>query len=180
MVPADYDGLAEHRVAVVCVDNGSSFGPRPVNEVIAQEVSDLLGKNVRNIQLVDQQTIGQWIDEHDWNQVDYLEVGRGVGAQKLVAIDLVSFSLHEGQTMYKGRAEVDISVYDLAAGGAKVFHATTPEIQFPINGGQHTADTSERQFFNRFVNVVASRIARHFYPYDFKDDFASDPTMVAR
>lgn len=178
LVPAEYDDLRQRQVAVVCVSSSASFGPRPVSETIARQVSALLKENVRDIQLIGQQTIEQWIDENDWNQVDYLEIGSGVGAERLIAIDLVSFSLHEGQTMYKGRADVEITVYDLSDEGAVVFQRSLPEIQFPQNSGQHTADISEREFRRQFVNVVANRIARHFYAYDFKEDFARDPTFI--
>ena len=178
MVPPDYEALAGQRVAVVCVADSSSFGPRPVSETIAQQVSQLLAQNVREIQLIEQQEIEKWIDEHDWNQVDYLEIGHGVGAQQLVAIDLVSFSLHEGQTMYKGRAEADVKVYDLTTQGI-VYQSSPIEIQYPKNAGYHTTDISEREFQNRFVSVLSNQIARRFYPYDFKDDFAIDSTIVA-
>jgi hypothetical protein len=177
MVPPEFEGLAGHRVAVVCVSNTASYGPRPVAEMVARQVSQLLAKNVRDIEMIDQQTIEQWSDENDWNQVNYLEIGNGVGAEKLVAIDLVSFRLHEGQTMYKGRAEVEIKVYDLGDSSV-AFQRSLPEIKFPHNAGQHTTDISEKDFRNRFVEVVAHRISRHFYPYDFKDDFARDPTLV--
>jgi hypothetical protein len=177
MVPAQFEGLAEKRVAVVCVASSASYGPRPVSEMIARQVGSLLTQHVKEIDLIDHQAIERWVDENDWNEVDYLEIGHGVGAQRLVAIDLLSFSLHEGQTMYKGRAEVDIKVYDLENNHV-VFSSDPSEIQFPRNAGQHTTDISEREFRKRFVNVVANRIARHFYSYDFKDDFARDPTLV--
>lgn len=177
MVPAEFEGLKGHRVAVVCVSSSSSYGPRPISELIAREVTARLSQKVRDIQVVEQQDIEQWIDENDWNQVDYLEIGHGVGADRLLAIDIVTFRLHEGQTMYKGRAEVQMKVYDLADNSI-VFESSPPEIQFPENAGQHTTDISESEFRKRFVSVVASRIARHFYAYDFKEDFARDPTFI--
>ena len=179
MVPAEFEGLSDHRVAVVCVSSSASYGPLPVSEMVARQVGSLLVQKVRHIELIEQQTIDQWIDENDWNQIDYLEIGHGVGADRLVAIDLLSFSLHEGQTMYKGRAELDIKVYDLD-NNKVVFSNSPAELQFPQNAGQHTTDISEKEFRKRFVSVVANRIARHFYAYDFKDDFARDPTLVGK
>jgi hypothetical protein len=180
MIPAEFEGLAEHRVAVVCLsESSSSFGPRPVSEELCREVSRLLAENVRKIELIEPQKVQSWMDEHDWNQVDYREIGKGVGAEYLVAVDILSFSLHDGQTMYKGRAEVSIAVYNLTGDGDEVFRSAPPEIHFPVNGSQHTTDISEKEFRRRFINIVAQRVARHFYPYDFKDDFASDPTLVS-
>jgi hypothetical protein len=178
VVPPDYEGLVAQRVAVVCVADSSSFGPRPISETIAQQVTQLLAQNVSEIQLIEQQEIEKWTDEHDWNQIDYLEIGHGVAAQKLVAIDLVSFSLHEGQTMYKGRAEVDVKVYDLATQGI-AYQSSPIEVQFPKNAGYHTTDITEREFQNRFVQMLSNQIARRFYSYEFQEDFARDPTIVA-
>lgn len=180
MVPAEFEGLAARQVAVVCVSETNTFGPRPISELIARQVTALLKENVRKIEMIDQQRVDRWIDENDWNQVDYLEIGHGLGAETLVAIDIVSFRLHEGQTMYKGRAEADIAVYDLTADGTEVFRKSLQEIQFPANSGQHTTDISERAFRGKFVDVVANHIARIFYAYDFKEDFARDPTFIGR
>lgn len=178
MVDAEFEGLVGKRVAVVCVSNTSSFGPRPISREIATRVSDLLAANVDEIQMVDQDEIDRWIDEHEWNQVDYLELGRGVKAEMLVAIDLLKFKIHEGQTMFKGRTEMAVTVYDLLNDDQEVFSSEPPEFRYPVNAALHVGEISERDFRRQFINMVASRIARMFYPYEFKEDFARDPTMI--
>ena len=178
MVDAEFSGLAEKRVAVVCVSNTSSFGPRPISREISTQVGALLARNVNKIQLVEQDEIDRWIDENEWNQVDYLELGKGVDAEMLVAIDLLKFQIHEGQTMFKGRSEMAVSVYDLENGNKEVFSSEPPEFQFPVNAALHVGEISERDFRRQYVSMVASRIARMFFAYEFKDDFARDPSMI--
>ena len=179
MVPAQFDGLREKRVAVVCVSGSSAFGPSSASTTIARQVTRSLKQNVRDIQIIEQQQVERWIDENDWNQVDYLEIGQGVGADLLVAIDLKSFSLHDGQTMYRGRAEVSVTVYDPANNEEEVFHISPPQYEYPKNTGQHTADISEAEFRRKFINFVSLRIARYFYPYEVRDDYANDTLILS-
>ena len=69
---------------------------------LAQQVTTLLEKNVPKIQVVDQRKVNKWIDENTWEE--YREVGKGVKAEMLVGIDLESFSIYQGQTLYQGKA----------------------------------------------------------------------------
>lgn len=178
LVPPDFSGLNDRRVAVVCVSNSDAFGPTSASISLARAVGKLLSENVPDIEVVSPQRVADWIDKNDWDYVDYVAVGRGVDAEMVVAIDLDSFSLHEGKTLYKGRADLSIVVYDLAKNGEEVFAVTPPQVQFPVSGGQHTTDLAEDAFRRQFLMVISSRIARHFYAYDAKEDYARDVTLV--
>jgi hypothetical protein len=179
MVQPKYEGLAEQRVAVVCVSQSSLFGPTTAAVEIAEQIERNLKSAIPTIHVIDQQQINAWTDEHDWNQIDFRELGQGVGAQKLVAIELNSFSLYEGKTLFKGRADVAITVYDLArASNEPVFEEVPPQIQYPITTGQYTADTTEETFRRRFIQVIAKRVARNFYAYEVAEDFGEDPTAL--
>lgn len=177
-VHARCKALEGKRVAVVCVSQSAEFGPTTAADQIAKHIGDLLRTNVKEIQLVEQQQIDDWMDRNDWNRIDYVEIGRGVSADMVVAVDLNSFSLHDGQTLYKGRANVEISVYDIVAGGNLVYSNTPSEIQYPENTGIHTTDISDAEFRRRYLMIVGSQIARHFYTYDELEDFARDTTVI--
>lgn len=177
-IPAEFTGLQAKRVAVVCVASSEAFGPTEASVVLARQVSKLLEESVDEIQLIDGQQIADWIDRNDWDYLDYAAIGRGVDAEMVVAIDLDSFSLHEGKTMYKGRADVSLVVYDMMQGGKQVFSSTPPQIQYPLNSGYHTTDISEVEFRRQFLVLVARRLARNFYPYDVKEDYAQDTTLI--
>ncbi len=178
LVPAQFKGLEERRVAVVCVSNSEAFGPTSASVALSKQVGKLLEQNVREISLIDPQAVADWIDENGWDYMDYVALGKGVDAEMLVAIDLDGFSLHEGRTLYKGRAEVSITVYDLLQSGKEVFATIPPQIQYPRNSGYHTTDLSEAAFRRQFLTIVSSQIARHFYAYDAKEDYARDVSLV--
>lgn len=179
-VPPKYSGCAvpDRKIAIVCLTQSSSFGSTTAAESICENVIKYLRNHIEEINLVDQQEIDRWMDENDWNQIDYRELGQGVGADVLVAIDIRSFSLHEGKTLYKGRADVEITVYDLGLNGKIVFEEAPPEIQYPVTAGFFTSEISESEFQKQFVDFVAYRIARNFYPYELSEDFGRDPSSV--
>ena len=178
MVPAKFDGLSELRVAVVTVSGSSDFGPMSAAERVARTVEDKLRENVKKIDLVSNQEIADWMDRNDWNGINYQEVGEAVGADAVVAIDLQSFSLYDGKTLYRGKCDASVTVYDIRNRGEVIYEVAPPQIIFPVAAGLHTTDASEREFRRWFVDYVGERIARHFYPYDAAADFASDTTVL--
>ncbi|MCA9150579.1 MAG: hypothetical protein KDA92_14810 [Planctomycetales bacterium] len=178
-VPANFTGLEGKRIAVVCVSNSEAFGPAGAASSLARTVGKLVKANVEDVTVIDQQKIEQWIDRNDWDYVDFLAVGRGVNAETVVAIDLDGFSLHDGKTLYKGRADISMVVYDMTSGGKEVFAYSPNQIQYPENMSAHTTDMSERAFRAQFLNVLGNRIARQFYPYDVAEDFARDASVIS-
>jgi hypothetical protein len=182
MLNARYDGLREQKVAVVCLSGDAIHSPHSTSSQLAGKVERLLKENVKNIQIIDQEIIADWIDNNNWDQIGYdcRKIGRGVGADKLVAIDLASFSLHDGGTMFKGRCDVSVTVYDMAKGGDETQILDGLPIAFPANGAQSTATCREPQFRNDFLKVVALEVARNFYRHDKRVVMALDSTLIAR
>lgn len=175
--PAKTHCLDKKRVAVVCLDPGSLKGPGSEAAALAKAVSNALAYNVDGIDVVRQQEINDWIDTHDQDLTDFRDVGRGVKAQMVVGIDLESFSLHEGQTLLKGRANVAVKVFDMTQNGKVVYETPTREIAFPKNGARHVTE-SEANFRVLFIHTVAQKIARDFYDYDRMEDYGSDSAML--
>ena len=171
--PAKCKALEGRRVAVVCrsVSNlkyRTTFAARD----LADSVGRLLKERVRKIELVDPREVARWTDENDWDEA--IEVGEAVDADVVVAIDLEQFSLFDGQTLYRGRANVVVSVYDLKKDREMVFQEYPPEVLYPPNTGVPISDKQESQFQREFVQVLGHRIARLFYPHDSNEFFASD------
>ncbi len=178
-LPAEYSGLAEQRVAIVSVANASTVGTHSMSRLVERAVAVILNQNVKKIQIVPQEEIADWIDQNDWDQLDYREIGRGVAADKVLAIDLDSVRLHEGMTLYKGRADLIVSVYDMNDEGRVVFRKSIPDFTFPRNSARHSTEMSEARFREMFVMVLSQHIAKHFYEYRIEEDFAHDAVGLA-
>jgi len=167
--PAAYDDLEGKRVAVIAMSSSAFFDPSDPTGEIAQRVSELLQNNVKDIEIVDQGEIADWIDHNDW-QTDYKKVGIGVKADRVVAIDFTQLSFRDSSTLVKGRADFAVTVFNVHS-GSKVFRRTTPEHEFPRNS---PADVSPRRFHNIYTSILANYIARYFYSHPKDELFADD------
>ena len=172
-VEADYTGLKNKRVAVVCrplVELQYSTGNRSAQDV-AVEVGNLLRQRVKKVSIVDPREVAEWTDEHDWD--DFAEVGRALKADMVVGIDIEDFSLFQSQTLYQGKTKLTVTVYDVADGGKVAYRKSLPRIVYPPNRGVDTS-LPEEDFRRRFVAHLADVIGRHFYSHDLQADVALD------
>jgi hypothetical protein len=178
-IPAEFTGLQGKRVAVVCVaSNTSNYDPASASTQLAYNLGSLLSKKVKNVTVIRPDKINNWIDNNNWNQVDFREVGKGVQADMVIGIDLEGFRLHEGATLYQGRASARVRVFDIKKRGEPVYHCNVPNFTFPKDGGKHITDTNDREFQSRFVVELANHIGQHFYGHPIKEDFAHDATIL--
>jgi hypothetical protein len=91
----------------------------------------------------------------------------------VVAVDIESFGILDGQTLYRGRSTVSISVYDVAE-KQREWHKSPPTIEYPRTGSIPMADQTENDFRNKYVGILAEQIARNFYGHDRHDDYGED------
>ena len=169
--------LVGKRIAIVC---------RPVEQLqysdstaapdLANAVGELLKSHVKKCQIISPSEVAEWADQHNWN--DYAEVGKALKADVVVGIDLEQFSINEGQTLFKGRAEVHLCVYDVKNGGKTVFNKKMPPTVYPPNSAVAQSEQSEAEFRRQYIAVLAEHIARYFYPHDPRADFASDTNVL--
>jgi uncharacterized protein YbjQ (UPF0145 family) len=176
-VEPDFKGLKGKRVAVVCRPLVSlQYRNATVGRDIAQEITKLLQQRVPKIKTIDQQKIAQWTDNNAWTE--YVEVGKALNADMVVAVDLESFSLYQGQTLFQGKANATIKVYDCREGGKLVYEKALPQSLYPPNSAVPASERTEPQFRREFVRVLADQIARHFYSHDPHADMALDAAVL--
>lgn len=176
--PAETHCLENQRVAVVCVSKASAYGNGTESEALARMVGALLGKEVKDIEMVRYTEVKDWIDNNDWDYIDYKAIGKGVKADMLVAIDLSNISYHEGQTLYRGHADYSITVYNMTKGGKVEWSDQQPDFNYPREGGRPSTEMSEPKFKQMFLRILADDIARNFYDYEKILDVASDARLL--
>jgi hypothetical protein len=177
---AAFQGLEGKRVAVVCVCESSAYGAAETPNMLARQVEAILAPKVKDIRLVGQDQIEDWIDRNNWDEIDYREIGRGVKADMVLAIDIDSLRLHDGQTLYRGQANVKTTVYDMSAQGKAVFKTGPRPFVFPAHTAVPVADTNENQFRQLFVRELARHVARYFHEYELKEDFGNDTVLMGQ
>ena len=176
-IPAAYAGLEEKRVVVVCRPVASLTYANPsVAANLARQVGTVLKDNVPKIKLIDQREVAAWTDNNTWQQ--YAEIGEALKADMVVGIDLLDFSIFQGQTLYQGKANVTVNVHDCTDGGKLAFEKALPQVVYPRNSGIETSRKLEPEFRRKFVRVLADHIGRCFYAYDRYADYALDATAL--
>ena len=176
-VDPDFADLKGKKVAVVCRPMVSlQYSNSNVGRDLAQQISLLLQEQVPKIKLVDQRKVVKWTDENTWEE--YPEVGKALKADMVVAVDLESFSLYQGQTLYQGKADATIRVFDCKKGGKEVFRKSIPQAVYPPSAPMPASERTEPEFRSEFVAVLANQIARHFFAHDPHADLGQDAASL--
>jgi hypothetical protein len=171
-VPAEFNQMENKKVAVVCRSlDFSNFRYPNVPKELSRRVSVLLGANVSKIKIIDQRKVDEWMDNNMWE--DYVEVGRALDADVVLGLDLEQFSIYESQTLFRGKANVTMKLYDCKSGNLLVDRAM-PQAVYPPNAAKTTSDLQDSAFLREFLANLADQIGRHFYPHDPRAYFAAD------
>ncbi|MBN2023588.1 MAG: hypothetical protein JW809_12455 [Pirellulales bacterium] len=174
--PADFNGLKKKKVAVVCRPLVQlKYRDMNASSLLARDTGRLLRKNVSKIEVIDHEKVEQWLDNN--SAEDHVEIGRALGAEMVVAIDLMHFDIYQGATLYQGKANYTLTVYDCATGEA-VYEKTPDQSVWPPNSAVPTSEKQESEFRRRFVGVLADEVARHFYAHDPRVNFAGDAAAL--
>lgn len=172
-IKAEYAGLEEKRVMVVCRPPSTlDFRFGGVDRKISKRVGTLLSQNVKNIDVVKHSEVEQWTDERGWGDLE--ELATQVQADMIVRIDLEDFDLLKGPTLYQGRAETLITVLDMNDGGREVWTKSLGEVLFPENSAVPAQEKALSRFQRQYLELLSQRVARHFYKHSAHVDFASD------
>ncbi|MCA9178369.1 MAG: hypothetical protein KDB14_28105 [Planctomycetales bacterium] len=175
-LPAEYEGLEDSRAAVVCVAADTAYGPNVTSNRVARHVRKALAENVDDIVVVPEEEISDWLDHNDWSEVDYVALGNGVKADKVVAIELnAPIRFHEGPQLYRGSADYTVTVIDLKKQGKKDFRRRVSDFHWPA---QARYGVQETQFEAAFLKRVGDRIAGHFYGLDPHEDIGQDTSDI--
>jgi hypothetical protein len=173
LVPAECDALRDERVVVMCRPPSShEYRHAGASRTIAQRVSELLVQNVKGIDVVNPREVDNWVDESDWG--DFRELAEAVRADMVVHVELDDFELYKGKTLYQGRANVTVTVYDMRDKSREIWQRQLGEILYPLNSGIPAQDKPVQQFEREFVGIVAEQIAVNFYRHDPHAAFAMD------
>jgi hypothetical protein len=171
--PAEFEGLKGERVVVMCKPPSShEYRHAGASRSIAARVSEKLVKHIKDIDVVNPREVDNWVDESDWG--DFRELAQAVHASKVLHIELADFELYKGKTLYQGRADVTVTVYDMKNRANEIWRTHLGEVLYPVNSGIPAQDKPVQQFEREFVDIVANRIAINFYRHDPNESFAID------
>jgi len=174
--PADWDGLREKRVVVLC-EPTSSFeytAPTAARE-LARGVSANLSQRVPGIEVVDYRRVASWLDNgnNTWETPD--EIGKQFDADVVVAIELGQYKLYEAQTLLRGQASALVQVFDCSdQGQGNVLFERNIKVVYPPHTPVSTSERTKNEFERMFNTVLADHVGRFFYRHDPSTDYYLD------
>jgi hypothetical protein len=178
MVPAEYGELEEMSVAVITSTDGSQYSQDVVARELNRMVGAILSNEVKELKLIRQDQIDQWLDVHGWDTTNFAAVGRGVKADKLIVIEVADLKLQEGATLFRGRSDAQIEVIDVATGETE-YSRRLDDYTYPKLAGQDITETTEARFRKLYLSMLSKEIARSFHPYDLTDRIAADSVIAS-
>ncbi len=158
-------------VAVVCyAPDEVKWNFDAIDRDIAKHVTFRLHQH--KIQTVRPDRVQAWLDENaDWDSP--AEIGRALGVQYVIYIDIHKFNLYEENSsdLYRGRTDGFISVYamDGNGDGEKIYTDNIMSI-YPLIAPRDTHDTTRSRFKRAYLSRLSEEIGRHFYEYYNGDD----------
>jgi len=161
---AEYTGLKDKKVAVVCRPLVElKYGAGTVVNDLAERVGQLLRQNGKRVKVIKQSEVNSWTDENPDQELG--ELGEGVKADMVIGIDLEEFSLFQGQTLYQGKSQIKLTVWDVNKGEI-AWSKAMRQVIWPARGGTPAQDEPLQQFQREYINVLATEIGNHFYPHE--------------
>ncbi len=156
------------KVAIVCRpkaalsyqygDTASQLG-RSVNVHILTKL-----KKKQKIELIPQIEIEKYCDGAD-SDLDFEEVGRAVGADQVIAIDLYEYTHIEGTGTYRGQAQFSVRLIDMKTGN-DIYDATEfGNYAYPQNHSISASEMKEGQFQQLYIGKLGYFISKIFVPY---------------
>jgi beta-lactamase regulating signal transducer with metallopeptidase domain len=128
--------------------------------------------NQRHIPTINPDRIQEWLDKHEnWDKSE--EIGQAAQATHVILLDVHKYNLFEENTheLYKGRAEVLVSVFEMQKDGTteKVY---TKEItcQYPLETPRETSEISYDRFRREYLARLSEEIGCLFYSHANGDD----------
>ncbi|MDA0586517.1 MAG: hypothetical protein O2820_06700 [Planctomycetota bacterium] len=158
-------------VAVVCyAPKEVLYDYSRVDRDIARYISYQM--TAKKIKVINPDVVQKWLDENsNWDEPS--EIGEAVGATHVVYIDITKYSLYEENSheLYRGRSEVDVTVYELDEDGeGEPIYSTELLSRFPLAAAQDSSEISRPGFQARYHRRLSEEVGRLFYEHYAGDD----------
>lgn len=175
--PPAFDGLEQKKVAIVCLSDVSAYGPDTLSYTVTKQVSAKLMTSKEKVNVVPPMEVEEFIDHHGWKESSVVELGQAVEADFVLVIDISAYSIRDGQTLYKGRSDITLKVFDIADDGRLAYQNGPNEFVFPENG-RPVMQSTPRQFEAFYLARLTDFVSRMFITHDHMDSFASNAMDV--
>jgi hypothetical protein len=152
---------------------------REIAYTVEKNLKALTSANGDKVSIIPSRKVEEYKSSHsDWQDRDPAEIGKHFKADYVVYLEINSLGIYElgsGGTLYRGRADINISLIDI-----KNPDESQPSrnftCQFPRESRMQVtaSDQSPMEFRQTFLDYVGKRIAWKFAARPTRDDFYAD------
>lgn len=162
----------EGKVAIVC-------RPRAATTYqfsdVAMELGRALNRKIsskvkpKKCQIVPQQKVEEYCDGME-AESDFVEIGKAMGADQVIGVDLVNYNHIVGTNVWQGHAQVNVQLIDVKTGEILFEPESLPEYVFPKDQPVSSTDKDEGSFQSEYIRRLANFVSKLFVPYDRNDE----------
>jgi hypothetical protein len=112
-----------------------------------------------------------------WRTLHPTQIGQKLGADYVLDVTVSNIGLYQqgsDRQIYEGRAEVDVGLYEVAAGAGEPKHRYTVPHQYPKTGMIATDNLPLSQFKQRFLETLALDVIQKHLEHRPADFIAAD------
>lgn len=175
--PAEYPFLEKSRVAVVVASEAGTFANES-DVLLGREISQLMQSNISKVRMVSTDEVMQWTREDALDALDVSALRAKLKADAIVLVEVRDLTLRDGPTLYRGRSNSTVAVFDENHGDIAAFRKEFQNLVFPTSSIS-ASEINEGRFKRLYLEVLARRISRAFYPYEPNEDVGLDAKTIS-
>lgn len=157
------------KVAIVCRPRTStSYQYSDIAIELARDLNKDMApriKKPKKCQLIPQSKVEEYCDGME-AETDFLEIGKALGADQVIGIDLISYNHVAGTNVWQGRCETQIQLLDVETGNVLFEPDDAGEYVYPKSSVVPSTDMKEYTFQSKYLKRYAHQLSKYFVPYD--------------
>jgi hypothetical protein len=149
---------------------------RELSTLFARQLQESCKENKENVLIASNTKIQKFKDEHpNWQSMGLVEIGKHFRADKVIDLELNKLGIYEPgsrATLFRGHAEVSVSVVDVHKPGDEPVFRKEYSTDFPRSQGpQPVTDTNLQKFRSEFLTRVATDLTWYFTAHAVSEDY---------
>lgn len=145
--------------------------------ILARHLQKGFKENKEKVKIVPPSKVKKFKDDHpDWHALEIEDIGKRFEADYVIYLEIGGLSLFEkgsGNQLYRGRASIMVSVYDLANSEEEPVTKHF-DSDYPSRGAIAADDRNVMGFRQAFLEQVAKQLSWCFTAYSMHDEFGCD------
>lgn len=148
-------------------------------ETLAQELRKRTKENKEKVKVVPPLRVRPYLSKvKNWDAAELVQVGERFQADYVISLTIQNLSLvmpNSYNSLYQGKADVDVAVYDVHQPALEAIILRQPfRCEYPTSRPIDSSGSSPSQFRQMFTNRMARDLARWFTPYPSDQKFDID------